>query len=66
MKTFFRLLMILSVFTICGSSTTLYAQQPLETETARPLKAGAEELHTAFEYQTSKEGKEYALPFAFE
>jgi hypothetical protein len=58
--------MTLCVFTICGSSTILYAQQPLETETARPLKAGAVEVHTAFEYQTSKEGKEYALPFAFE
>ena len=69
MNKLFRLLAIFSIFslfTICGGIKTLYAQQPLETETARPLKAGAVELHAAFEYQTSKEGKEYAVPIAFE
>ena len=42
------------------------AQQPLETETARPPKEGSVELQMAFEYQTSKEGTERAVPFAFE
>ena len=42
------------------------ARQPLETETARPPQKGAFEVQTAFEYQTSKEGTEHALPFAFE
>lgn len=42
------------------------AQQPLETETARPLKKGTAEIQTTFEYQISKEGKEIAVPFAFE
>lgn len=42
------------------------AQAPLETEPARPLKKGVVEIQSAFEYQTSKEGKEIAVPFAFE
>jgi hypothetical protein len=42
------------------------AQQPLETETARPPKKGSFEVETAFEWQRSKEGTERALPFAFE
>jgi hypothetical protein len=45
---------------------TTRAQQPLETETARPPQKGAFEVQTSFEYQTSKEGTERALPFAFE
>ena len=48
------------------SFTSLHAQQPLETETARPIKKGYVEFQSTFEYQTSKEGKEYAIPFAFE
>ncbi|HEY8195554.1 MAG TPA: transporter [Gemmatimonadales bacterium] len=40
--------------------------QILETETARPLGRGGLEVGTNFEYQTSSEGNETALPFALE
>jgi outer membrane putative beta-barrel porin/alpha-amylase len=40
--------------------------QILETETARPLGRGVLELGTNFEYQTSSEGSETALPLAVE
>lgn len=40
--------------------------QILETETARPLGQGGLEMGTNFEYQTSSEGHETALPFAVE
>ncbi|MEA2625297.1 MAG: hypothetical protein QOD06_1342 [Candidatus Binatota bacterium] len=46
--------------------TVLYAGQPLETETARLLPAGGLKTEATFEYQTSPDGKEYDLPFAFE
>lgn len=42
------------------------AAQILETETARPVGRGVLELGTNFEYQTSSEGSETALPFAAE
>lgn len=42
------------------------AGQALETETARLLPRGAFELGHNFEFQTSREGRELALPFAFE
>jgi len=42
------------------------AAQILETETARPLGRGGLELGSNFEYQTSSEGHETALPFALE
>lgn len=42
------------------------AAQILETETARPVGRGGLELGTNFEYQTSSEGHEAALPFALE
>jgi hypothetical protein len=42
------------------------AAQILETETARPVGRGALELGSNFEYQTSSEGHEAALPFAIE
>lgn len=57
-------LMLVIVF--FASVIFLKAQQPLETETARPLKKGVAEIQTTFEYQISKEGKELAVPFAFE
>ncbi|MEO8226518.1 MAG: hypothetical protein ABI637_03755, partial [Gemmatimonadota bacterium] len=38
--------------------------QVLETETARVLPAGGVEAAGAFEYQTSADGTESALPFA--
>ena len=43
-----------------------YAGQPLETETARLLPQGQGNIQLVFEYQTSKDGKELALPLVFE
>ena len=40
--------------------------QILETETARPLRAGQLEVGAGYEFQHSKEGNETAIPFAFE
>jgi hypothetical protein len=40
--------------------------QILETETARPLRAGQLEIGAGYELQHSREGNETALPFAFE
>ena len=40
--------------------------QVLETEDAKALKPGQFEVGGGFEYQTSKEGKESALPLAIE
>ena len=40
--------------------------QVLETETARLRRKGAVQLGANFEYQTSSEGRESAIPFVFE
>jgi len=40
--------------------------QVLETETARFLAPGGFQAGNAFEFQTSSQGKEYAVPFAYE
>jgi hypothetical protein len=40
--------------------------QILETETARPLRAGQLEVGAAYEFQHSREGDEIAIPIAFE
>jgi hypothetical protein len=40
--------------------------QILETETARPLRAGQLEVGAGYELQHSREGDETAIPFAFE
>src|ERR1700730_2368976 len=58
--------LILLVLAPLFISLNVHAQQPLETETARPLKAGVVELQTTFEYQTSSAGNERALPLGFE
>src|ERR1700720_2533017 len=42
------------------------AAQILETETARPLRAGQLEIGAGYEFQQSHEGDETAIPFAFE
>lgn len=42
------------------------AAQILETETARPLRAGQLEVGVGYEFQHSREGNETAVPFAFE
>ena len=61
-----RGLLLLGLITVLGPGALVRAQQPLETETARPPKAHSLEVETAFEYQTSKVGTERALPLAFE
>lgn len=61
-----RLALLFGLLVLAWPSMATRAQQPLETETARPPQKGAFEVQTAFEYQTSKEGTERALPFAFE
>jgi hypothetical protein len=48
------------------SAVHLCAAQTLETETARLAGAGWWEFGNAFEFQTSAEGTESAIPFAFE
>ncbi len=63
---FYRFLTLLGVFTLCAPSTFLYAGQPLETETSRLLKAGSFKVENVFEYQTSSEGTEMAVPIASE
>ncbi len=50
---------------ICMLSATA-AAQVLETETARTLSAGRWEFGNAFEFQTSADGTETAIPFGFE
>lgn len=62
----YRVFLLLVLFTSAGGFTSLRAQQPLETETARPPKKGTVEVQTTFEFQTSKEGTERAVPLAFE
>ena len=50
--------------------TTLFPRssraQILETETARPLRAGQLEVGAGYEFQHAREGDETAVPFAFE
>src|SRR5258706_15915420 len=47
-------------------SHELRAAQPMETETARLMKGGRVRLENTFEYQTSAEGTEMAIPMAVE
>lgn len=58
-------LMLLGVFMLYAPSTLLYAGQPLETETARLLKARSFKIENTFEYQTSSEGTEINVPFVY-
>lgn len=52
---------------ICAALTPITVQaQILETETARPLRAGQLEVGAGYEFQHSSEGNETAIPFAFE
>ena len=47
--------------------TTSHAQHAeVETETARPLGNGNVEIGGAYEFQTSSQGMEHALPFSIE
>ncbi|MEP7016367.1 MAG: transporter [Verrucomicrobiota bacterium] len=47
-------------------ASVMRADLAIETETARVLEPGHFEIGTAFEFQTSPSGKEYALPMAIE
>src|SRR3984893_9662979 len=49
---------------VAGSSA--HGDLAMETETARVLSPGRVEVGTAFEFQTSPAGEEYALPMAIE
>ena len=57
-----------SLFVVVLSIVTpsICRSQMLETETARLLSAGRWEIGNAFEFQTSAEGTETAVPFAIE
>src|SRR5260221_9646082 len=54
----------LSVWILILNPISLYSQQPLETETARLLKAKSLEFEGTFEFQTSSEGTEKSVPIA--
>jgi hypothetical protein len=62
----FAILMLLILFVTAGSFGFVCAQQPLEAETARLPLARSLEVQTTFEFQTSKDGTETAIPFATE
>ena len=62
-KSSFKLVLLMAAFL---SPALLHAALPLETETARLPPKGTFEFNTAFEFQTSKEGKEFAVPAALE
>lgn len=56
---------LLAVILFCGASSAR-ASLPLETESARTMPGGQVKLETAAEIQTSKEGREIAVPLALE
>lgn len=56
-----------AVALICAALAPMSVEaQILETETARPLRAGELEVGAGYEFQHSSEGNETAIPFAFE
>lgn len=58
-----RKLILVLIASVTGR---LAAQQPLETETARLPMRGASMLNLAYEFQSSSQGTEHAVPLAFE
>lgn len=56
----------LTLIMLIISSNLVLASQTLETETARFLPAEQGAIESAFEYQTSADGKELSLPIAIE
>ena len=54
------------LFILATVSSTALAGLPMETESARLPAKGTYQAETAFEYQTSREGTEAALPMEFE
>jgi hypothetical protein len=57
---------LFSLLLVGAAARSASAQQPLETETARLPARGASLLGLTYELQTSPQGTEHALPFAFE
>ncbi len=56
----------LALLSILFLAPLLNAGQPLETESARLIRRGAFTAESTFEFQTSSEGREIAVPFDFE
>ena len=56
----------LAIIGLCLTSSNPCHAQALETETARFLEGGTYELGTGFEFQTSSQGIEHAVPLALE
>jgi len=64
-----RVSVAMSVLVACvfvTSASPLLGQQPLETETARLPLQGMLVFGSTYEFQTSAQGTEHALPFTFE
>ena len=59
-----RMLVLASVCSLAAG--TVWAGQPLETESARMIKQGTFEIEGGFEHQMSSAGTEFATPLAFE
>ena len=57
---------LVAVLTAVIAPLSAAPAQILETETARPLRAGQLEVGAGYEVQHSREGDETAIPFAFE
>jgi len=62
----FRLAPLFAALVLAGSARSVCVAQTLETETARLVPAGWWKVGTAFELQTSSEGREGAAPFLAE
>jgi hypothetical protein len=62
----FRTLATAIILTCAFLLPVTLTAQILETETARPLRAGQLEMGAGYEFQHSSEGNETAIPFAFE
>lgn len=58
--------LLLLICAIVMSTRSVVAQQPLETETARLPTRGMLLFGSTYEFQTSSQGTEHALPFTFE
>ena len=59
-------LSLIATFALVTSASPVLAQQPLETETARLPVQGMLLFGSTYEFQTSTQGTEHALPFTFE
>lgn len=59
-------IVLLAAALVTASPAIAHAQQPLETETARLPHRGASVFSLTYELQTSPDGTEAAVPFAFE